>query len=149
MSANDRQVAGNHYGGGKLQHWDVVVKFNLDYFQGQVTKYLFRWRSKNGIEDLEKAKHFLEKYIEEAKAGNFSVGNAQNQDYFKFRDDRLLSQTFGYTVEGFVIRNDKPHQVYKCMSCGAEYVLEDAGQLATNQHQCPAGASPAYVNQGD
>jgi hypothetical protein len=63
---DERQVGGTHFkrGPGKMQHWDMVEEFGLDYFQGQITKYLFRFRSKNGIEDLEKAKHYLEKYIE-------------------------------------------------------------------------------------
>jgi len=63
MSANDRQVAGNHYRSG-LQHWDFVALNGLDYFQGQVTKYVTRWKLKNGVDDLRKAQHFLEKYIE-------------------------------------------------------------------------------------
>lgn len=76
MSANKRQVAGSHYAKhGELQHWDVVDHFNLDYFQGQITKYVMRWKDKNGIEDLKKAQHFLEKYIELQKenpgAGGF------------------------------------------------------------------------------
>lgn len=62
--ANERQVAGNHYGLSSLQHWDLVAMFNWDYFQGQITKYLMRWRKKNGVQDLRKAAHFLEKYIE-------------------------------------------------------------------------------------
>lgn len=65
MSANDFQVGGNHYvTHGGLQHWDVVHKFNLDYFQGQITKYVMRWKDKGGVEDLKKARHFLDKYIE-------------------------------------------------------------------------------------
>lgn len=65
---NERQVGGTHYRTEHgMQHWDVVAKFDLDYFQGQITRYLFRWRKKNGIEDLEKARHFLDKYIELAK----------------------------------------------------------------------------------
>jgi hypothetical protein len=64
MQANDRQVGGDHYGGGEMQHWDVVHIFELDYFQGQITKYLFRWKKKGGVKDLQKAAHFLEKYIE-------------------------------------------------------------------------------------
>lgn len=64
MSANDKQVGGTHYGGGALQHWDVVSIMELDYFQGQITKYVMRWKKKNGVEDLKKAAHFLEKYIE-------------------------------------------------------------------------------------
>ena len=65
MSANDRQVEGDHYKGfGGLEHWDVVDIFSLDYFQGQITKYVMRWKDKNGVDDLKKAQHFLEKYIE-------------------------------------------------------------------------------------
>lgn len=64
-SANDHQCGGDHYRRyGKLQHWDVVAHFDLDYFQGQITKYVMRWKDKNGLEDLLKARHFLDKYIE-------------------------------------------------------------------------------------
>lgn len=66
MSANERQVAGNHYV-APIQHWDYVVANDLDYFQGQITKYVTRWKKKNGLVDLEKAKHFLDKYIEVAR----------------------------------------------------------------------------------
>ena len=62
--ANERQVGAEHYGLKEFQHWDMVNEFNLDYFQGQITKYVMRWRDKNGLEDLKKAQHFLEKYIE-------------------------------------------------------------------------------------
>lgn len=67
MSANDKQVAGSHYKTMTPdipQHWDIVALHNLDYFQGQITKYVMRWKNKNGIQDLQKALHFLEKYIE-------------------------------------------------------------------------------------
>jgi hypothetical protein len=64
-SANDRQVAGSHYKiDGKVEHWDIVAQHDLDYFQGQITKYVMRWKKKNGLQDLLKAQHFLEKYIE-------------------------------------------------------------------------------------
>lgn len=69
--ANETQVGGNHYRRkGAIQHWDFAAAQNLDYFQGQVTKYVCRWKDKNGLEDLYKARHFLQKYIEveEAKA---------------------------------------------------------------------------------
>ena len=64
INANSRQVGGAHYQGATLQHWDVVALFNLDYFAGNITKYLFRWRAKGGLQDLEKARHYLDKYIE-------------------------------------------------------------------------------------
>lgn len=67
--ANSRQVGGSHYGLKNFQHWDLVALFKLDYFQGQITKYVMRWKQKNGVQDLEKALHFLEKYIELEKQG--------------------------------------------------------------------------------
>lgn len=66
MAANDRQVGGTHYvdGVGKcphcngdIQHWDLYAGF--PYLVGQVTKYVTR--SKNGLQDILKALHFLEK----------------------------------------------------------------------------------------
>jgi len=62
--ANDRQVGGNHYKGMGVEHWDVAWKMHMDYFQGQITKYVTRWRDKDGIPDLEKGFHFYEKYLE-------------------------------------------------------------------------------------
>ena len=70
MRANDHQVAGDHYRTDRgIQHWDLVHMFNLDYFQGQITKYVLRWKYKHNtpagrLEDLKKARHFLDKYIE-------------------------------------------------------------------------------------
>ena len=64
-SANQRQIGGSHYKApGKVEHWDIVAQHGLDYFQGQITKYVMRWKKKGGIQDLKKAQHFLEKYIE-------------------------------------------------------------------------------------
>jgi hypothetical protein len=59
---NSHQVGGNHYK-APVEHWDFVWANHLDYFQGQITKYVARWKGKNGLQDLYKARHFLEKYI--------------------------------------------------------------------------------------
>lgn len=77
MSANDKQVAGTHYG-APIQHWDYVVANDLDYFQGQITKYVTRWKKKNGMTDLLKAQHFLEKYIEVVRS---SAEEPQSRGY--------------------------------------------------------------------
>lgn len=62
--ANEKQVGGLHYQAA-YQHWDMVIEHDLNYFEGQITKYVMRARKKNGLQDLQKAMHFLEKYIEE------------------------------------------------------------------------------------
>lgn len=64
-AANSRQVGGDHYKkAGQLEHWDVVALMGWDYFQAQITRYVDRHKRKNGKEDLEKAMHYLQKYIE-------------------------------------------------------------------------------------
>lgn len=65
--ANKTQVGGQHYK-MPIEHWDIVALWGLDYFQGQITKYVMRWREKGGIQDLEKSIHFTQKYIEVEKA---------------------------------------------------------------------------------
>jgi Protein of unknwon function (DUF3310) len=61
QNATTRQVGGQHYS-AEFQHWDLVWRLKLGYFPGQITKYVSRWRKKNGAQDLEKARHFTEKY---------------------------------------------------------------------------------------
>lgn len=43
MSANEVQVGGTHYRSA-YQHWDFVIDADLNYFTGQITKYISRWR---------------------------------------------------------------------------------------------------------
>ena len=66
MSANSRQVGGTHYmKGGEYQHWDYITNYHgPSYLIGCATKYLMRWRNKNGVEDLKKARHYCEKLYE-------------------------------------------------------------------------------------
>ena len=49
---------------GAFQPWDVINHFKLTYFDGNAVKYLLRWRDKGGVEDLEKARHYIEKLLE-------------------------------------------------------------------------------------
>lgn len=57
---NDRQVGGEHYR-ASIQHWDLIEGDGHGYLEGCATKYLTRWRRKNGLQDLDKAVHYLEK----------------------------------------------------------------------------------------
>ena len=63
MSANDKQVGGNHYKNGKCEHWDYVELNGLRYTEGCATKYATRSRKKyeDPRQDLEKAIHYVEK----------------------------------------------------------------------------------------
>lgn len=71
MAANERQVAGEHYlKHGDFQPWDAWWKWRLNPFQAAIIKHVARYQDKMGMQDLEKAKHYLEKLIEVEKAGN-------------------------------------------------------------------------------
>jgi hypothetical protein len=62
--ANDTQVGGRHYKQFTIQPWDCIVDWNLGFLDGNILKYISRWRTKNGLEDLKKARHYLDKLIE-------------------------------------------------------------------------------------
>jgi hypothetical protein len=65
MSANERQIGGDHYKKGGEEHWDRQWRlYGRGYFVGCITKYVERYHEKNGLQDLQKAQHFLEKLIE-------------------------------------------------------------------------------------
>lgn len=63
-SSLDKQVSGNHYKDLPIQPVEYIYANALGYFEGNVIKYVSRWRKKNGIADLEKAKHYIELLIE-------------------------------------------------------------------------------------
>lgn len=63
-NANTLQIGGMHYKAKDIQPWDYIAANNLGYFEGNIVKYCSRWRDKGGIEDLKKARHYLDKLIE-------------------------------------------------------------------------------------
>jgi hypothetical protein len=64
FDALTKQVAGTHYKDLPIQPVEYIHANAIGYFEGNVIKYVSRWRKKNGIADLEKAKHYIELLIE-------------------------------------------------------------------------------------
>jgi hypothetical protein len=62
--ANEQQVGGAHYAIKAIQPWDFIIANNIGYLEGNIIKYISRWKDKGGIEDLKKAQHYLQKLIE-------------------------------------------------------------------------------------
>lgn len=58
-----------HYTQFKIQPVVFITKNNLGYLEGNVIKYVCRYNLKNGVEDLEKAKHYLDMLIQKVKTG--------------------------------------------------------------------------------
>lgn len=63
-SALASQVGGSHYKNFKIQPVEFIHKNGIGFVEGCCIKYLCRWKQKNGVEDLKKAKHFIEMLIE-------------------------------------------------------------------------------------
>jgi hypothetical protein len=69
MSANDRQVGGDHYTNMAVEPWDVVATWPIEqqigFFRGNAVKYLLRVGSKDEpLQEIRKAAHYIEKLIE-------------------------------------------------------------------------------------
>lgn len=64
LSALDVQVGGGHYKEAAIQPIEFILANDIGFCEGNVIKYVYRYSKKNGIEDLKKAKHYLELLIE-------------------------------------------------------------------------------------
>lgn len=140
---NKIQIGGSHYKTGGEEHWDRVNRLDLDYFQGQITKYVERWKKKNGVQDLEKARHFLDKYLElntppstptpvEPVARKSApdmiwvrMGDVKATGWRQFLFEGADSQGFLFTcreclAKFYALPDDNPHDYHKCDSDGAE-----------------------------
>lgn len=63
-SALQRQCGGSHYKNLPIQPVEFCHKNNLSYIESAIVKYVVRWKSKDGKEDLLKAKHYIDLLIE-------------------------------------------------------------------------------------
>lgn len=63
-SAFDTQEGGDHYKKQAIQPFPYIVGNGIGYAEGNVIKYVTRWRDKGGVADLKKARHYLDMLIE-------------------------------------------------------------------------------------
>lgn len=64
MKATDTQEGGNHYKRYAIQPTEFIHRNGLDFIQGNVIKYVMRYKEKNGLQDLKKARHYIDLLIE-------------------------------------------------------------------------------------
>lgn len=77
-SALDVQVGGSHYKDMKIQPVQYILANELPFVEGSIIKYVSRWRNKNGVADLEKARHFLDILIEEEKKSPLNLERSED-----------------------------------------------------------------------
>ena len=103
MKANERQVGGDHYKTGGAELWDLFGPEALVFY---ALRYVSRWRKKNGVEDLQKARHIVEKMIEVAP---------QYKNYGRLRmavSDDLVDAWIRNSGMDFVERTIAGHLIY-------------------------------------
>jgi hypothetical protein len=53
-----------HYAENKIEPIDYIISNGLNFCEGNVIKYITRWRKKGGVEDLKKAKQYIDFIIQ-------------------------------------------------------------------------------------
>jgi hypothetical protein len=68
MKALKKQIGGNHYKKYKIQPIEFILKNNIGFCEANIIKYVLRFKEKGGVQDLEKAKHYIELLIDSTKS---------------------------------------------------------------------------------
>ena len=56
MKPSEKQVGGSHYKNYKIQPVEFIIKNNIGFVEGNIIKYILRFKEKGGVQDLLKAK---------------------------------------------------------------------------------------------
>jgi hypothetical protein len=70
MTAKGEQIGGDHYKKYGIQPVEFIMANKIPFCEGNAIKYLVRWRDKGGIDDLLKARHYIDLLIEDATYGD-------------------------------------------------------------------------------
>ena len=71
----DNSIRPSHYESSNpdvppIQMWDYALSQNLGFFEGNIIKYVSRWRNKGGVQDLQKAMTYLQRLIDSQHSPN-------------------------------------------------------------------------------
>ena len=67
MKSFKKQVGGSHYKKYKIQPVEFIIKNNIGFVEGNIIKYILRFKEKGGVQDLLKAKHYIELLLDSSK----------------------------------------------------------------------------------
>lgn len=146
MSANDTQIGGSHYRKAAYQHWDFVPDhFHNRYMEGAITKYICRYRGKDGVEGLRKAAHFCTKLAELANQGRVLPMRDHVEGEFAAFNSALLSIAAIYDLTDREVRMIHDLRTWR--------IPEDLKRLRAQltglalELSSVGDATPAYVSQ--
>lgn len=64
MTPLETQIGGTHYKSKGIQPVEYCMANDIGFMEGSVIKYVTRWKDKGGVQDLMKARHFLDMLID-------------------------------------------------------------------------------------
>ena len=82
----DTQVGGSHYKDMKIQPSEFINKNELQFAEGNAIKYICRHGSKGGLQDLQKAKHYIDMIIERDYADEYKNGSVDSGVDISYND---------------------------------------------------------------
>ena len=123
-----------YQGKDRLQPFDIIDAWRLDFYLGNFVKYLIRWKQKGGIEDLGKASHYLDEAVTRLLDGSAASVPAVNLRKLELN---TIQQAFGLDARerkllGFVLRSpirtcdlDEARETMAYMLIDAQRALPD------------------------
>ena len=140
-----KQVGGSHYGSENIYgHWDYCKEADTPYLVGNATKYLMRWRQKNGIQDLEKSLSYVDKIMEGMPTDYHELNH--EIDHINLLE-RMFEQNKVGIPERLIMRALHTFESYEGIKWARDtlfiYIEQEKEALEIN-----AKATKAYVNQG-
>lgn len=154
---NKTQVGGTHYASKTVQPWEAMQSWMshdefTGFLRGNVIKYIARCNEKGGIEDLKKARHYLDKLIEtlETKTPTLNTDDTAPTEYNPvkewvfFQIDRAMQRGESGLQKGDIVCNYEAASEDDVTSKLIMHVLSDWAQR--KQNNIPRLLSFLYKN---
>lgn len=71
----EKQIGGDHYKSLKIQPIEYILDNDLGWCEGNIVKYITRWKQKNGVDDIRKVIHYAELLIDKTERGNIDTNS--------------------------------------------------------------------------
>ena len=68
IEGEQKQTNPDHYSELAIEPLDYIIANKMDFLEGNIIKYVTRYKNKNGVDDLIKARKYLDKLIERERA---------------------------------------------------------------------------------
>ena len=107
------QIGGSHYKKYEYQPVEFINDLDLGFIQGNIIKYVVRYKDKNGQEDIKKIIHYCQLAIELKTKGAASKLHVYNEQYAKFMMQLGLDELIGYVVR-YTIAGKWGHIINVC-----------------------------------